>query len=104
MFIAIKNQEMPKCCDECFALDDHWDYPYCMITQTSRGYDFNTQEKRIPDCPLVPLPNTDLVSMTDVIWALADYFIPRQNINHVVSQDINLALKNVPIVVTKEVK
>lgn len=49
--IAI-DMEMPKCCDECFALDDHGDYPFCLISQDQRGYTFNTKEKRMPTCPL----------------------------------------------------
>ena len=44
--------KMPKCCDECFALDDHGDYPFCLISQDQRGYTFNTKEKRMPTCPL----------------------------------------------------
>lgn len=43
---------MPKCCDECFALDDHGDYPFCLISQDQRGYTFNVREKRMPTCPL----------------------------------------------------
>ena len=46
---------MPKCCDECFALDDNGDYPTCIITHTSRGYNFRVREKRMDDCPLSPL-------------------------------------------------
>ena len=46
------DMEMPKCCDECFALDDHGDYPFCLISQDQRGYTFNTKEKRMPTCPL----------------------------------------------------
>ena len=44
---------MPKCCDECFALDDDGDYPFCLITRDQRGYNFNTREKRMPTCPLI---------------------------------------------------
>lgn len=43
---------MPKCCDECFALDDHGDYPFCLISQDQRGYTFNSRENRMPTCPL----------------------------------------------------
>ena len=43
---------MPKCCDNCVALDDHGDYPFCLISQDQRGYTFNTREKRMPTCPL----------------------------------------------------
>lgn len=49
--------QMPRCCDDCFALDDNGDYPTCHITHTSRGYTFNTREKRMPDCPLIEEEN-----------------------------------------------
>lgn len=44
--------EMPKCCDVCFALDEHGDYPFCLISHDQRGYTFNTRENRMPTCPL----------------------------------------------------
>ena len=53
MSIFIKNVEMPACCDKCFALDDHGDYPYCLITGDWRGYKFRTREKRMDTCPLI---------------------------------------------------
>lgn len=46
------DMQMPACCDKCFALDDHGDYPFCLISQDQRGYTFNTREKRMPTCPL----------------------------------------------------
>ena len=46
------DMPMPKCCDECFALDDHGDYPFCLISKDQRGYTFNVREKRMPTCPL----------------------------------------------------
>ena len=46
------DKPMPKCCDECFALDDHGDYPFCLISQDQRGYTFNTRSRRMPTCPL----------------------------------------------------
>lgn len=46
------DMEMPKCCDECFALDDHGDYPFCLISQDQRGYTFNVRKRRMPTCPL----------------------------------------------------
>jgi hypothetical protein len=51
--IAIKDIEMPSCCDECFALDDNSDYPMCRITHDQRGYTFNALNKRMDSCPLV---------------------------------------------------
>ena len=56
MSILIKNIEMPKCCDKCWALDDYGDYPVCRITEEQRGYDFPIREKRMDKCPLVPVP------------------------------------------------
>ena len=46
------DMPMPTCCDECFALDDHGDYPFCLISQDQRGYTFNTRKNRMPTCPL----------------------------------------------------
>lgn len=46
------DMQMPKCCYECFALDENGDYPFCLISQDQRGYTFNTREKRMPTCPL----------------------------------------------------
>ena len=47
------DMPMPKCCDECFALDEHGDYPFCLISQDQRGYTFNTRDRRMPTCPLI---------------------------------------------------
>ena len=47
--------DMPECCDKCFALDERGDYPFCLISQDSRGYNFNIREQRMPSCPLMPL-------------------------------------------------
>ena len=44
---------MPSCCNECFALDDTGDYPTCLISHDSRGYNFNTHAQRMPSCPLI---------------------------------------------------
>jgi len=52
---AILVIDMPKCCDECFALDDGGDYPFCRITQEQRGYTFRTREQKMDKCPLEPM-------------------------------------------------
>lgn len=46
------DMPMPKCCDECFALDDYGDYPFCLISKHQYGYKFNTRQNRMPSCPL----------------------------------------------------
>ena len=56
MSVLIKGMEMPKSCEDCWALDDFGDYPRCRITEEQRGYNFQTIEKRMDKCPLVPVP------------------------------------------------
>jgi len=56
MSILIKGIEMPTNCGMCWALDDYGDYPRCRITEEQRGYTFPIREKRMDNCPLVPLP------------------------------------------------
>lgn len=45
MSVLIKDMEMPKSCDKCWALDDYGDYPVCRITEEQRGYDFPIRKK-----------------------------------------------------------
>lgn len=53
MSILVKGIDLPKCCDDCFALDDSGDYPFCLITQEQKGYNFHKREKRMDKCPFV---------------------------------------------------
>ena len=64
---AILVIDMPSCCDECFALDDNGDYPFCIVTQEQRGYNFRTREQKMDRCPLKPIANKVEVFMDD--WA-----------------------------------
>ena len=56
MGVYIKGMSMPECCDKCFAFDDNVDYPFCLITQTQRGYNFNARERIMDKCPLIEVP------------------------------------------------
>ena len=56
MSILIKGMEMPKCCDDCWALDEYGDYPRCRITEEQRGYNFRIREQRMEHCPLIEVP------------------------------------------------
>ena len=47
------DMEMPNCCDECWALNDDYDYPTCRITEEQCGYTFPIRSKRMPKCPLI---------------------------------------------------
>jgi len=52
MEIMIENTEMPKCCEECFAIDNHGFYPLCKLTHEQRDSTFDTSSKRMDGCPL----------------------------------------------------
>ncbi len=55
MMVAIKDMAMPERCWDCNCYDDNGDYPTCILTGRSRGYNFNGSEKRMDDCPLVEI-------------------------------------------------
>lgn len=84
---------MPNCCDECFALDDCGDYPYCLISHDQRGYNFNTREKQMPTCPLIEVdsPNfdgtllnlDDYVRVGDIMDCLSEVFSSNEDLIHV---------------------
>ena len=68
MSILINNMKMPESCDMCWALEDYGDYPKCRITEEQRGYNFNIREKRMDNCPLVPVPpHCDLIGRNPLI-------------------------------------
>ena len=67
---AILVIDMPSCCNECFALDDNGDYPFCLITQEQRGYTFRTREKKMDKCPFRPIPDKMYEGGT---WTMSDY-------------------------------
>ena len=50
--MLILDMPMPRACDDCPMLDESGDYPMCRITQETRGYTFNTREKRMDRCPI----------------------------------------------------
>lgn len=72
------NKPMPKCCDECFALDESGDYPMCRITGECRGYNFPTRSQRMDNCPLVDEVEKKsevkfCVEMNDILETLCKY-------------------------------
>lgn len=77
MAIYIKGMEMPKVCYECKMLDDHYDYPCCIITGEQRGYNFRTRERRMDNCPLteIPEPHGRLIDADKAIEDYANYGI-----------------------------
>ena len=56
MSVLIKGMEMPECCGKCWAINVYGDYPICLITGETRGYNFRIRERRMDKCPLVEVP------------------------------------------------
>ena len=50
--VGIYNFKMPEICIECPCYDDSGDYPTCILTHYSAGYNFNARIKRMDLCPL----------------------------------------------------
>lgn len=50
--------KMPKSCGDCHFIDDNGDYPYCLVLQQNRGYTFDVNMKRFPNCPLKEVDNS----------------------------------------------
>lgn len=61
------NMDMPTSCGNCWALDDYGDYPRCRITEEQRGYTFPIREKRMDNCPLIPVPEHGRLADLDKI-------------------------------------
>ena len=47
--------DMPDVCDHCRFFDYNGDYPTCIVTQHSEGYNFRYREERMDDCPLLSI-------------------------------------------------
>ena len=73
MSVLIKGMKMPKNCSDCPL---NYDMMSCMITGTRWWsdtmvlMDFDYQESRLYDCPLVELPehHGDLVDVKEIRW------------------------------------
>ena len=66
----IVEMEMPKSCDACPLLDESGDYPMCRATQETRGYNFDTRNKKMDKCPIVsvlPDEHGDLIDRNALI-------------------------------------
>ena len=58
--VLLKNYTMPACCDSCDCFDISGDYPFCLLTHHSTGYNFDYLNKRMDDCPLVVVEEKEI--------------------------------------------
>lgn len=58
MSVLIKGMNMPQDCYDCRFMDFSGDYPYCVATETQKGYTYISRmhTERMDSCPLVELP------------------------------------------------
>lgn len=50
------DMPMPKTCGDCpFADYTTREYPFCTALQADRGYPFDVNKKKFPNCPLKPV-------------------------------------------------
>lgn len=62
--IIINKYNAPKNCSDCFALDEYGDYPMCRITGETRGYNFDTDARRMDRCPIeVTIGDGDVIGI-----------------------------------------
>lgn len=55
MSVLIKGMKMPPNCDACPML---YEYRFCALTDDhASSIEWKTEEKRMPNCPLIELPN-----------------------------------------------
>lgn len=55
MSVLIKGMKMPKNCDACPML---YEYRFCELTDDhASSIEWKTEEKRMPNCPLIELPD-----------------------------------------------
>lgn len=83
--ILIRGMEMPESCDKCSLFNECW----CMalgIENWRKSYNKPEQGERLPDCPLVPLPEGhgrlgDLDKLED---AFIRYYLEQERNNNLV--------------------
>ena len=46
------DMKKPEVCGECPFVNTNKEYPYCEVLKSDRGYPFDVNKKRFPNCPL----------------------------------------------------
>lgn len=62
---AVLVIDMPDNCASCKFLNDSYDYPECIITGETRGYNFEKYEKKMDKCPLQEMPEKSHTGKSD---------------------------------------
>lgn len=83
--IYIPGKEMPKCCAECFCMDE--EDLFCRITESAVGGkpDLNSWNPRPDNCPLIPVPDHGRLVDADALTALM-FADPYQDFVHIIEQ------------------
>lgn len=79
MGVYLKGMTIPKCCDDCSLL---YDFCCCIVTGDSLGMiQWESDKKRLPDCPLIPVPDHgDLIDrdeLSRLVGESFEYFLAR---------------------------
>ena len=61
MAVVIKDLQIPESCARCAFCNEDGDYPACIITGTTKGYNFDTYSFRMSNCPLVKVDDEVLL-------------------------------------------
>lgn len=70
MSVLIKGMKMPKCCDDCCLL---YDCCSCIVTGYSLAMiNWDSEHKRLPDCPLIELPDHGDLIDKDFLMEMCD--------------------------------
>ena len=108
MSVLITGMKMPQNCDACPML---YEYRFCALTDDhASSIEWKTEEKRMPNCPLVELPDHgDLIDRSMLIGGFADWYIQESPMylgdSKVVAETIGDAMKAIeaaPVVIPAE--
>ena len=73
MDVFIHDFKMPEDCDSCPFYNDNYDYPTCILSGTSRGYNWNAIGQRMDDCKLSD-GNPQWTSVRDGLPEVAGFY------------------------------
>lgn len=106
MSVIVKNMEMPKSCSDCRFYDDNHDYPTCIVTGYSRGYNWSPFNQRMPDCPLVEIsePHGELIDRDSLLQEVHKRLLlcTKYENDFQKPYEIIRAIETAPVIIQKE--